>query len=479
MANHTVEKIGGTSIADTDAVLHNVLIGNRKKDELYNRIFVLSAYAGITDKLLEHKKTQKPGVYGLFSGTDSEWAWSDSISEVCSEMRRINAGIFTDKADRCEADRFIRERIEGVRSCMIDLHRLCSYGHFKLEEHLITVREMLSALGEAHSAFNTTLLLQKHGVNAQFVDLTGWRDMDHMDLNDRIRGAFESIDIARTLPIVTGYAQCNEGLMSTFDRGYTEITFSRIAAHTKAKEAIIHKEYHLSSADPKIVDPDRVFPIGQTNYDVADQLSNLGMEAIHPRAAKGLRQSGIPLRVRNTFERDHAGTLIRNDYCSERPCVEIIAGRRGVYALELFDQNMVGTTGHDEFMLKCVGQHGLKTITKDFNANTITYYVSGPISHVKRVSSDLKKQYRNAQIRIHKLAVVAVIGSDLGQDGLLQQAVSALSDAGIKILAAHQTMRLADLQFAVNEADYEKAVRVLHRTLVEDVVDANKIALVG
>lgn len=464
---HTVEKIGGTSISKSDVVLDNILIGDRKGDDLYNRIFVLSAYAGITDKLLEHKKTNEPGVYSMFCGTDSEWAWSDSISAVCEEMRKINARIFTDKNDCAEADRFVRERIEGVRSCMIDLHRLCSYGHFKLDEHLMTVREMLSALGEAHSAYNTTLLLQKHGVNAQFVDLTGWRDMEHMDLDERIESAFEEIDVSTTLPIVTGYAQCNEGLMNTFDRGYTEITFSRLAVLTKAHEAIIHKEYHLSSADPKIVSEDKVMPIGRTNYDVADQLSNLGMEAIHPRAAKGLRQSGILLRVRNTFEREHAGTTIETDYCSETPCVEIIAGRRNVYAIEFFDQDMVGDAGYDEAFTGRLRERGLKPVAKDFNANTITYYVVGPISQINKVSEDMERLYKNGEINIHKVAAVAAIGSDMHRMGLLKEAVSSLTDNDIKVLSIHQMIRLADILFIVSENDYERAICKLHEALVE------------
>ena len=55
---------------------------------------------------------------------------------------------------------------------------------------------------------------------------------------------------------------------------------------------------------------DKVQVIGETNYDVADQLSNMGMEAIHPRAAKSLRQAGIPLRVKNTFDINDEGTVI-------------------------------------------------------------------------------------------------------------------------------------------------------------------------
>ena len=173
---HTVEKIGGTSIAATEAVLNNVFLNGRKGADLYQRIFVVSAYAGVTNKLIEDKKTGEPGVYALFASAESDWGWGEALTAVGDRMRAINAEIFPGHADRAAADTFVRDRIEGVRSCLIDLHRLCSYGHFRLTEHLSAVREMLSALGEAHSAHNTALLLRQHGVNAVLVDLAGWRD---------------------------------------------------------------------------------------------------------------------------------------------------------------------------------------------------------------------------------------------------------------------------------------------------------------
>src|SRR5690625_7583517 len=105
--------------------------------------------------------------------------------------------------------------------------------------------------------------------------------------------------------------------MGSFDRGYSEMTFSRIAVVTGAKEAIIHKEFHLSSADPRLVGADTAVPIGRTNYDVADQLANLGMEAIHHRAAKGLRRSDIPLRLKNTCDPQPHGTLITDHNVSD------------------------------------------------------------------------------------------------------------------------------------------------------------------
>ena len=74
--------------------------------------------------------------------------------------------------------------------------------------------------------------------------------------------------------------------MREFDRGYSEVTFSKIAVAVKADEAVIHEEFHLSSADPNIVGIDRSVPVGHTNYNVADQLADIGMEAIHLELAQ-------------------------------------------------------------------------------------------------------------------------------------------------------------------------------------------------
>src|SRR5690554_3377506 len=395
---HTVEKIGGTSMSQYRQVRDNILVGNRQGDELYQRIFVVSAYGGVTDLLLEHKKTGEPGVYALFANAESDWAWGDAPTQVSERLCEINADLFE--------DRFL-------------------------------------------------------------VALTGWREPELLSFEEKIRTAFETIDLSRELPIVTGYTRCSEGLIRTYDRGYSEITFSKIATVTGAREAIIHKEYHLSSADPKVVDSEKVVPIGRTNYDVTDQLANLGMEAIHPRAAKGLRQLGIPLRVRNTFEPDHQGTLIDNEYRSATPCAEIIAGRKRVFALELFDQDMVGASGYDRRVLMILERFRTKIITKDINANTITHFVDANLKTVKRVAKALEEEFPNAQVNIAKVAIVSAIGSDMQIPGILAQTVMALANEQISVLALHQSMRQVDMQFVIDEDRYEDAIAALHRCLIE------------
>lgn len=450
-----------------DEVLDTLFIGERRNAELYNRIFVVSAYGGMTDLLLEHKKSGEPGVYERFADADNEDAWADALEKVRERMLEKNAELFSTDYERQAADRFINGRINDARDCMLSLQQLCSYGHFQLTGQLIKVREMLASLGEAHSAFNTVLALKKNNVNARMVDLTGWNQSEPKTFQDMISDSFAGIDLSRELVVATGYTHCGEGLMNTFDRGYSEITFAQIAASTGAREAIIHKEYHLSSADPNQVGVDKVVTIGRTNYDVADQLSNLGMEAIHPRAARTLRRAGIQLRIKNAFEPDHGGTTISQNYCSEKPCVEIIAGRKDVFGLEVFDQEMLGDVGYDIEITRLLKQLKLYVVNKDSDANSITYYISGSRKALTRAIRLIKERYPMADLHLHNIAIVSAIGSDLKVKGILAKTVAALAKADISIQAIHQSIRQVEMQCIINEEDYDAAVVALHQALIE------------
>lgn len=427
---------------------------------------VVSAYAGITDLLLEHKKTGKAGVYGCFIDGEEENPWLDILGKLETRLLEINKDMFSGHY-LSQAHQFIRQRIADAQTRMTSLHSLCSYGHFQLQQHLATVREMLASIGEAHSAFNSTLLLKSRDINGRFVDLTGWKTSEPLPMDKMIKQAFEGFDPSKQLLIATGYIHCQEQLMKSFNRSYSEMTFAKIAAVTEAREAIIHKEYHLSSADPKLAGKDNVIPIGMTNFDVADKLSNLGMEAIHPKAAQAIRKSGIKLRIKNTFEPEHLGTIIDQNYCNPRPCVEIIAGRKDIAAIEIFDQEMLGSIEHDLQISRLIQDLKLQLVNKESDANSITFYLTGSRKKINRLVRLTEQNYPTAEVAIHKAAMVSAMGSDLKVKGILAKTVSALSDADINVMALHQTIRQVEMQCIVAESDYESAIRALHKTLVE------------
>ena len=466
---HSVEKIGGTSMSSFSEVLNNIFLTEHPEHGVYQRIFVVSAYSGMTNQLLEHKKTGEPGVYQRFAEASSDEAWQQALEAVRAAMLAKNEEIFGDNSHALQqASQFINGRIDDCTHVMRSLQQLCHYGHFQLAEHLMKVREMLASLGEAHSAFNTVLALKLRGINARFADLTGWQQSQApLSFEETIAENFKDFDFASELVVAPGYTHCSEGLMNTFDRGYTEITFAQIAAATGAKEAIIHKEFHLSTADPNLVGQDKVVTIGMTNYDVADQLSNLGMEAIHPRAGRTLRRAGVELRIKNAFEPEHAGTLICQSYSSEIPRVEIIAGRKDVFGIEVFDQEMLGDPDYDTQITNIIKQLRIYMVNKSRDANSITYFCSGSRKIINRAARLIEERYDKAEVTVHNVAIVSAIGSNMKVKGILAKIATALADADISVQALQQTIRQVEVQIVVQESDYDSAIKALHRALIE------------
>ncbi|OGV48731.1 MAG: aspartate kinase [Lentisphaerae bacterium GWF2_52_8] len=462
---HTVEKIGGTSMSRFGEVMKNVIIGRRKGSELYNRVFIVSAYGGITNLLLENKKTGAPGVYGEFAANNPNWV--QSLENVRTEMLKFNKSFAEIGLDLKKADAFVNERLDAIKNCLEDLVNLRSYGHIRPDQYLPATREFLSAIGEAHSAYNSALILQANNVNASFIDLTGWKDSSSHTLDSIIMQAFRKTDFSKELPIVTGYVKFDGGIMTHFDRGYSEITFSKVAVLTDAREGIIHKEYHLSTGDPVLIGTDKVKVIGNTNFDIADQLADMDMEAIHSKASKEMELKNIPIRVKNTFEPDHEGTLIGCNYVSPNPRVEMICGRNDLIAIEITDPEMVGESGYDYRLCESLAHFSINYIAKNTNANTITHYIPERSKNTQACIERIKQKFPSASVETRKVGIVSVIGSNMKIPGFLSRAADALAEAKINVLALDQCMRQVNMQFVIERDEFKKAIISLHREFVE------------
>jgi aspartate kinase len=340
-------------------------------------------------------------------------------------------------------------------------HVLAS-GYLRRESVLLAAREMLAAIGEAHSAFNSVEILKARGVDALFMDLTGFDDDDAFTIDERIHHSFKGVDASKKVVVATGYTKGVEGIMREFDRGYSEVTFSKVAVELRPDEAIIHKEFHLSSADPEIVGAANTVPVGNTNYDVADQLADVGMEAIHPKAAKPMELAGIPIRLKNTFEPDHPGTLITKDYVGEKARVEVVAGTSKVTLIEIHDPSMVGTVGFDLELLDTFRKYGISYIVKATNANSIAHVVSE-----KAVTTAFVEELQNKYevVTVIPAAVVSVIGSNIAIPGVLARAASVLAENKVNVNCISQSYRQVNIQFVIDRDNYRKAIVALNQAL--------------
>ncbi|MGV8962715.1 MAG: aspartate kinase [Candidatus Saccharimonadaceae bacterium] len=457
----TVEKIGGTSMSQFQDVLHNIIKGDRKNEDLYNRIFVVSAYNNVTNWLLEHKKTGEPGIYNKFlNGED----YSSALDSFTKRLLLINDGFADIGLELKDASDFIRFRVDQAKTLLYSLGKVMASGYVNMVDISLAAREILASIGEAHSAWNSANILNNNGVNARYVDLCGFNDNVPLTIDERIHKEFCNIDFSKVLCIATGYTKGTEGIMRAFDRGYSEVTFSKIAVEVKADEAIIHKEYHLSSADPKIVGVENSIPVGYSNFIIADQLADIGMEAIHPQAAKPLELANINIRIKNTFEPKHPGTLISGDYISPNPRVEIVSGTRKVIAFEVHDPMMVGEVGFDLGIMQHLDRHKVSYILKSTNANSITMVV-----WENKKTETLIQELTGIYYRVTTLpcALVSVLGTNIAMPGFLYRASKALYEKGINIESFGQSLNQVNMQFVIKREHYEDAVIALNEMFVK------------
>lgn len=455
----TVEKVGGTSMSRFDNVLNNIIIGNRSGDEYYNRIFVVSAYSNVTNWLLEHKKTGEKGIYSRF---EQNLDYKKALDDLLEKLIIINRKFEEISLDQIRADDFIRERIDQAKSYLTNLAAVLATGYVSRTNILLAAREILSSIGEAHSAFNSVNILENNDINATFVDLCGFNDAEYLTIDERIEKEFRKIDFSKTVAVATGYTKGTEGIMREFDRGYSEVTFSKIAVAVKAEEAVIHKEFHLSSADPNLVGVEKSIPVGQTNYNVADQLADVGMEAIHPKASKPLELADINIRVKNTFEPDHPGTIISRDYRESTPRVEIITGSDKVIAIEVHDPLMVGSVGFDKGIMDIFEQFKVSYILKATNANSITQVIWEKDLSDSLIAR-LKEKYHH--VTVMECALVCALGSNVARPGIISRAATAMAAKNINISAMSQSLMQVNIQFVIPRKDYKDAVIALNDAL--------------
>lgn len=436
-------------------VIDNIVFFERSGDALFNRVFVVSAFSGVTNILLENKKTKAPGVYHLFAGNQP---YKDALNGVTSQLKELNKKYEPLGLDLADADAMIEAHMAKALAYLESAATMLASGYLN-EGILLAAREILASIGETHSAYVLASILKSRGVTTELLDLAGFDDPRAMTISERIEDSFKTIDLSRCVCIATGYAKGTEGIMREFDRGYSEVTFSKIAEILKPQEAIIHKEYHLSTADPGLVGIDNVSPVGNTNYDIADQLADVGMEAIHPKAAKPLEMAGVHLRIKNTFEPAHPGTLITREYVSDVKRIEVITGTDQQMLIDIYDPLMIGNVGSDLQIMQLFYNHKVSYTFKSTSANSISIII-WESDYKEALIEDLRKNFE--KVSCERVAMVCLLGTNMDEPGLLARATSALAKSSINIIAAGIANGRVNIQFVVAREQFKEAIIALN-----------------
>lgn len=287
------------------ACIRKVIAIIRSTAELDHVVVVVSAMSGVTNKLIEAASHARAG-----------------------DQKRV-ARIFEELRTRHYTA--VRELIESVSEqdeICLRMEELFQFGELLCQDAIrdgeLTpqVHDAISSLGEKLCAPLVAAALAKERVPSAAVDAVELivTDARHgaadpqMDLTrDRCEARLRPLLQNGIIPVVTGFIGATpEGTLTTLGRGGSDYSATILGAALGADEVVIWTDVDgLHTADPRMVPGTRT--ISEISYREAAELAHLGAKVLHPKTLRPVKQSGIPLWIRNTFAPHQAGTKITPD----------------------------------------------------------------------------------------------------------------------------------------------------------------------
>lgn len=263
------------------------------------------------------------------------------------------------------------------------------------------------------------------------------------------------------------YGSMADGTVKTFSRGGSDITGSIVAS---AVGADLYENWTDVSgflmADPRVVEDPQV--IDTITYSELRELSYMGATVLHEEAVFPVRVAGIPINIRNTNRPSDKGTMIVLRTPVEKMCEGItgIAGHKGFSVINIEKDMMNSQVGFGLRVLQVLADYGVSFEHIPSGIDTIGVVVSTAAlnAHRHEIIKGIRDAVSPDTIYIEDgLALVAVVGQGMVRNiGTASRIISAVAGAHVNIRMMDQGTRENNIIISVEEADFEKTVRVIY-----------------
>ncbi|PJF46222.1 MAG: aspartate kinase, partial [Candidatus Thermofonsia Clade 3 bacterium] len=230
------------------------------------------------------------------------------------------------------------------------------------------------------------------------------------------------------VPVVTGFIGATvEGVPTTLGRGGSDYSAAILGAALNVDEIQIWTDVNgVMTADPRIVPNAR--SIRQLSYEEVAELAYYGAKVLHPKTVLPAIEKKIPVRVLNTFEPTHPGTLIVEKVQAEaRGTVKAITAIRGMNLITIAGRGMMGVPGIAARTFSAVARVGANVlmISQSSSEQSICFVV--PEASAESVIAALHEEFRrelehryiDSIYGMPHINIIAVVGSGMrGTPGL-------------------------------------------------------------
>ena len=265
-------------------------------------------------------------------------------------------------------------------------------------------------------------------------------------------------------PVVTGFiAKDSSGNVTTLGRSGSDLTASVIGAALNAEEVQVWKDVDgLLSTDPRIVKC--AHPVGNVSFEEASELAFYGAKVLHPLSIKPAMSHNIPVRVKNSYNPDHPGTLITAEKSPSSNPVKVITCKRDVTLIDIVSSNMLWQYG---FLAQVFKVFSDNRISIDMLASS-EVSISLTLDKNEDLVSVINELQTFASVQVHRnKAIISLICDIKHTSEILDKAFHALNDININVQMISQGASKVNIGFVVDDDQAEQCIIELHKAFFE------------
>ena len=455
-----VMKFGGTSVGSVESILSLKKIVEAEQESV---VVVVSALGGITDKLIATSLLALQG----------DETWKDEFELMQKRHHDMVSTVIADSSQRVSLLATLDDLFEQLRSIYYGvflIHDLSpktqativSYGE-RLSSHIVA---NLIAGGVRFNSRNFIKTVRKQGKHVLDADLT------NQLVRDSFSSVFGNFATNRTVPVVPGFISRDRdtGETTNLGRGGSDYTAAIIAAALDADVLEIWTDVDgFMTADPRVIKT--AYTINELSYVEAMELCNFGAKVVYPPTIYPVCVKNIPIRVKNTFNPNHPGTLIKQKIENDHRMIKGISSIKGTTLITVTGLSMVGVIGVNRRIFSVLAENGISVFmvsqASSENSTSIGVRDEDADRAVEVLNQEFAKEIvTGAMFPMHAesgLATIAIVGENMKHTpGIAGKLFGTLGRSGISVIACAQGASETNISFVVDAQFLRKALNVLH-----------------
>ena len=470
-----VLKFGGTSVGSVESIRAIIDITKNLLAQKEEVAIVFSAMGGVTNQLIEMAKLAKNNNPGF----------ADILAQI--EKRHF------DTAKSLLNVKYQSKVIANIKLTLNELEDIL-HGISLLNELSKRTLDLVMSYGERLSSYMVFEAMRQEGIDCEFLDSRtlvktdnnfGAARVNYSLTNANIENYFKSHSKTQLITGFIGSTEQNE--TTTLGRGGSDYTAAIIGSALNCQEIQIWTDVDgMMTADPRKVK--KAFTISKVSYIEAMELSHFGAKVIYPPTLQPAFAKNIPIKILNTFNPTHAGTLISKETDKNGYPVKGLSSINEVALLNVQGSGMVGEKGVAGRLFNTLAKHSINIIliTQASSEHSICFAIDPTdADEAKRILDDeFMIELQNGkldQIIIEKgLSVIAIVGENMKlTPGISGRMFSALGRNGVNVVAIAQGSSEYNLSVVVPKEDLNKAMNALHDSFFLSETKTMNLFVVG